>query len=389
MRVFTAQVNLRAVFRFIQGFPSKTRQLVTHLGLGGALAAAASCSLPSPDQGTPEPPIDGAPYPFVARASFKARHNHTDLLTIDVTFPSRSNTNGAPESTHPTHPVAVLLQDKGVPADQYRWLADQIASLGFFVATPHHERDNPALAPDDAADTVDFLASPPNGLLQGKLGLTDLTLIGHGEGGRIAVKVLGDRGYTRLALLAAKPDAEDGGHLAMFGRPWAALLGGADCRVQAADVEKALAEGSTAEEAQALVRDHVAVLPGVAHEQFSDRPGVAQGGGCPSPADTDTARSAIAQALRAFLLPADNADGGSPGSNDGGLDAATGDAADGPGADALGAGGAGAGGASGGGSGGGAAAPGSQGNQDGQGGQGDQPQATLTPVRGAARGGVA
>jgi hypothetical protein len=181
----------------------------------------------------------------------------------------------------------VFLQNESVAPDAYAWLTDEIAAMGFFVATPHHVRDTPRFAPDDASYAFDFFNSPPVGLLQGNVDGAQVSLVGHGEGGRIGAKVLGDRAYAKFAMLGALPDAGDRSRLEAFANPWHDFVGTADCKVLASDAIAAL--GS----------DHVRILEGVSHEQFAAG---ASSSACPTePADNAIARRLIQGTLKAFL----------------------------------------------------------------------------------------
>jgi len=303
-------VNLRAVFRLVGRFPFERRARAARppwfraaAGLGLACALGAGCSLPSPTQGRvldAGATAQAGGMATLALATFQIRNNHTDLLTIDVTFPSGTSGTGA-QLTGTAYPAVVLLQDKGVSAARYEALAADLAANRFVVATPHHVHDDPSFAPDDAADVYDFLVSSTPTLLQAIVNTENVTLLGHGEGGKVAAKVFGDRGWAQVGLLAALPDADDRRALWSFAGGWRAFAGSADCKVTPAALRQALAEAhpptSEADLAAAL-DEHVVPLAGVAHEQFSaGSPATPCGDVLP----VDQARTLIADEVVAFL----------------------------------------------------------------------------------------
>lgn len=290
VRFMPSSVNLRPVSR-PRLFGLNTAVFVL------APAMTMACSLPKPAQGTRIRSIDGK---RVAHAQLETHVNHTDLMTVDVVFPTSSD-NGTPAMRGP---AVVFLQDEDVAPADYEWLTDTIASWGYFVATPHHVGDRPRYNPGAASFTFDLLVSPPNGILQSNIDTSRISLIGHGEGGRIGAKVLKDRAYAGFTLLAGLPDEGDRGRLQAYAKPWRAFVGTADCEVSVGAVETALGAA------------HVTPLEGVGHEQFFE--GGKAANGCPATIADEEARALITNALKPHVTgkPLDTGEG-----QDGGPDA--------------------------------------------------------------------
>jgi len=268
--------------------PAPLSLLLLSLGL-----ALSGCALPAPTSGRL---LRSGPTP-VSEALFQVRARHTDLVDVRVLFPSDSE--GRP--TRPTGgeplPALVLVHGGLVPPEDYLWLAESLASLGYVVALPSHPLDLPLSAIDNGHFARELLTSPPKGsLLEGLVHPARIAVAGHSLGGVVSAKLALDGGFAALALLASYPDPADTGRLPSLAIPSLSLAGELDCLSELPRVR---------EDASRLPAPSVlAVLQGVTHFQFttSDRRDVEEG--CAPTVPLGTAHERITEVLSRFLRAA-------------------------------------------------------------------------------------
>ena len=104
-----------------------------------------------------------------------------------------------PESSHPsvTFPIALMLQGARVDKVNYSSFASQVASYGFLVAVPNHERtlsenSPPGLFPvqELVHDTLAFMKEEninSGSPIEGKVDVDNLGLLGHSFGGSVGL----------------------------------------------------------------------------------------------------------------------------------------------------------------------------------------------------------
>jgi predicted dienelactone hydrolase len=284
--------------------------------LAGLLLALgpAGCGLAQPQAGTVAPGAGRTVAPgagrTVAAARFEVRARHTDVVEVEVLFPS--DAAGRPERPPggPGLPALLFVQGGGVSVEGYRWLAEEVARAGWVVALPVHPLDLAIFAVDNGRVARELLLAPPAGsLLEGLVDPARLTVGGHSLGGVVAVKLAlqqqaGQAPVAAVALLASYPDPADAARLpSLAGTPTLALAAEGDCQAPLAVVR----ERSAVLPAPTVL----AVVEGAAHFQFTgdDAPDAARG--CASTLPLAEAHARIASALLTFLEAA--VDGGGTG----------------------------------------------------------------------------
>lgn len=226
-------------------------------------------------------------------ARFEVRVRSTELLPVDVFFPS--SPDGYP--TGGDHPALVLLQGGGVEVERYHWLAEALARGGLVVALPHHASRLAILSLEDGAFARQLLIDPPPGsLLTGAVHPDRIAVGGHSLGGVVAVKLALRGGFAAATLLASLPDPADADALPGLGVPTLSLAGAQDCQA-ALDEVRAGWE-------QLPSPSVLAVLSGATHYQFTDDDAPDRARDCPPAASLEESHRRITAALLAFLEPA-------------------------------------------------------------------------------------
>lgn len=268
--------------------PAPLSLLLFSLGL-----ALSGCALPAPSSGRL---LRSGPSP-VSEALFQVRARHTDLVDVRVLFPSDSEGRPARPTGGDPLPALVLVHGGLVPPEDYLWLAESLAALGYVVALPSHPLDLPLSAIDNGHFARELLTSPPEGsLLEGLVHPARIAVAGHSLGGVVSARLALDGGFAALALLASYPDPADTGRLPSLAIPSLSLAGELDCLSELPRVR---------EDASRLPAPSVlAVLQGVTHFQFtaSDRRDVEDG--CAPTVPLGTAHERITEVLSRFLRAA-------------------------------------------------------------------------------------
>ncbi|MDQ3266280.1 MAG: alpha/beta hydrolase [Myxococcota bacterium] len=229
----------------------------------------------------------------MSSARFEVRVRSTELLPVDVFFPSTPD--GFP--TGSAHPAVVLLQGGAVDVERYHWLAEAVARGGMVVALPHHASRLAILSLDDGAFARQLLIEPPEGsLLTGAVNPDRIAVGGHSLGGVVAVKLALQGGFAAAALLASLPDPADAAALPGLGLPTLSLAGAQDCQAQLDEVRAGWE--------QLPSPSVLAVLSGATHYQFTDDDSPDRTRDCPPTASLEDSHRRIAAALVAFLEPA-------------------------------------------------------------------------------------
>ncbi|MFY0527209.1 alpha/beta hydrolase [Archangium gephyra] len=201
--------------------PAPLSLLLLSLGL-----ALSGCALPAPTSGRL---LRSGPSP-VSEALFQVRARHTDLVDVRVLFPSDSEGRPARPTGGGPLPALVLVHGGLVPPEDYLWLAESLAALGYVVALPSHPLELPLSAIDNGHFARELLTSPPEGsLLEGLVHPERIAIAGHSLGGVVSAKLALDGGFAALALLASYPDPADTGRLPSLAIPSLSLAGELDC----------------------------------------------------------------------------------------------------------------------------------------------------------------
>jgi hypothetical protein len=121
----------------------------------------------------------------VARAQIDVQARVVDTFAADVFYPLDDAGLAVPQ----TVPALVVIQDRGVSAERYFWLAQHVASRGYAAIVVDHFSDAPLAEIDNGMLAFDAVkrASRFNGALKNLLS-NDATavVVGHGEGGLAA-----------------------------------------------------------------------------------------------------------------------------------------------------------------------------------------------------------
>ena len=273
--------------------PAPLSLLLLSLGL-----ALSGCALPAPTSGRL---LRSGPSP-VSEALFQVRARHTDLVDVRVLFPSDSEGRPARPTGGEPLPALVLVHGGLVPPEDYFWLAESLAALGYVVALPSHPLDLPLSAIDNGHFARELLTSPPEGsLLEGLVHPARIAVAGHSLGGVVSAKLALEGGFAALALLASYPNPSDVERLPSLPVPSLSLAGELDCLSELPRVR---------EDASRLPAPSVlAVLQGVTHFQFtaSDRRDVEEG--CAPTVPLATAHERITEVLSRFLRAALSGEG--------------------------------------------------------------------------------
>ncbi len=223
----------------------------------------------------------------VAEAWFEARANATDLVQVQVVFPS--DAEGFPRVR--AGRGLVFIQGGLVAEERYVWLARALAARGVVVALPRHLADLAFFSIENGRAAGGLLRDGP-GLLAGAVGADRIAVAGHSLGAVVAGKLMLGRGFSSVSYLAGYPDAADVSGLNAQRGPALALAGTADCTAKLPVVLESLS---------GLEPLQLVQLEGVTHYQFTDSDAADVSSGCTPGVALDTAHARIADALFSFL----------------------------------------------------------------------------------------
>lgn len=252
------------------------------------LLGVCGCALRAPERGE----IIAGTDPPVARARFETRLRHTDVVSVDVLFPS--DAEGRPALGERTRAAIVFVQGGLVRPEAYWWLGAALAQRGMVMALPGHDANLAILGVDNALGARELLVAPPAGsALDGLVDAQRIAIAGHSLGGGVAAKVAVNGGFAALALLASVPEEADGDRLQSIRAPSLLLAGERDCRTS---LEEVLQRGVSLPEPRAF-----AVLQGVTHFQFTADDAEDREAGCGTAVQIEQAHARIQEALGVFL----------------------------------------------------------------------------------------
>ena len=142
-------------------------------------------------------------------STFSAEPIYQTILNYETPIPATSSLTGFdftdiyyPESSDPneTFPIALMLQGALVDRADYSSFASQVASYGFLVAVPNHERTLPGDLPPNLLplfpvqelvnDTLAFMSQEnlnSESPIQGKIDVDHMGLLGHSFGGAVGL----------------------------------------------------------------------------------------------------------------------------------------------------------------------------------------------------------
>lgn len=247
------------------------------------LVVFAGCGLDAPQKG--DMVSDG-----IAQAHFEARGNSTDIVQLDVLFPSQGN--GLPAPGGPFAAV-VFIQGGNVETERYAWQALELVKAGYVVAMPKHPLNLAFFSIENGAAARELLVNPPNSVLTGLVDAERIGVAGHSLGGVVAVKLALLGGFKGLVVEASYADTADEPALKTFTVPTLSLAGEKDCDAALETVRKGWQKfpGGTV----------LATVAGATHYQFteSDAPDLKKG--CASGISLQEAHQRIGSALKRFF----------------------------------------------------------------------------------------
>lgn len=220
---------------------------------------------------------------------------HTDVLSVDVIFPSTPDGEFRPAPFNRRWPAVVFIQGGSVDTARYHWLGVALAQRGFVVAFPKHPQNLSIFEVDNASVARDLLAIPGEGSpLENLIDRDRIAVAGHSLGGVVAVKSALGGGYGAVALLASYPDSADALRFERTSLPTLLLAGASDCQAKLETV-KEMSAGAVPG------RNALVVLPGVTHYQFTDSDQPDRDRDCAPTASLETAHAQMVQVLEIFL----------------------------------------------------------------------------------------